>query len=52
LIACSVITALEHLKGAAKAITGKNKANVSVVDKVEARSKLQKIRLPIRAPNQ
>jgi integrase len=36
----------EHLKGAAKAITGKSKANVSVVvsvvAKVEARSKLQK----------
>ena len=36
----------EHLQGAAKAITGKNKATVSVVvsvvGKVEARSKLQK----------
>jgi integrase len=36
----------DHLKGAARAITGKNKANVSVVvsvvDKVAARLKLQK----------
>jgi hypothetical protein len=37
----------EHLKGAAHAITGKNKANVSVVvsvvDETQARAKLKKV---------
>jgi hypothetical protein len=37
----------DHLKGAAHAITGKNKANVSVVvsvvDETQARAKLKKV---------